>query len=295
MDYVDRVNRAIDFVLGNLQRQFNLSDMADAACFSPFHFHRIFRGIVGETPSQFVKRLRLERALTKMAHDPRRSLTEIALDCGFSSSSDFSRSFKRRYSTPPSAFDMGAYRASKRGELQMLVEQSAQNLRVERLPEGENPDGFSVRIRSLPARTMAYFRVLDPYREHVVVDAATRLEEWARLHGVADNPWYGYMWDDPEVVELKDCRYDVAVEADGFEPDGGIGRFEFPPMRVAQIEIRGAIDLEMRALDWVYRTWLPTSRYVPDDLPCFEAWIGRPFAHGVEHFELYLQLPIRKV
>jgi AraC family transcriptional regulator len=48
----------------------------------------------------------------------------------------------------------------------------------------------------------------------------------------------------------------------------------------------------MRALDWLFRTWLPASGRMPTDQPCFEAWIGRPFAHGFEHFELYAQLPV---
>ncbi len=72
-----------------------------------------------------------------------------------------------------------------------------------------------------------------------------------------------------------------------------VGRFEFPAMLVAEVVVRGGIDLELRALDWLYGTWLPRSRYVPDDQPCFEAWIGRPFQHGPEHFELLLQLPVK--
>jgi AraC family transcriptional regulator len=65
-------------------------------------------------------------------------------------------------------------------------------------------------------------------------------------------------------------------------------------MMVAQVEIRGGIELELRALQWLYGTWLPRSGYVADDLPSFEAWIGRPFAHGMEHFEIHAQLPVRR-
>ncbi len=293
-DYIAGVNRAIDHILANLAGSLRLDDLAPVAGFSPFHFHRIFAGVVGETPAQFVKRIRLERALSIMARDPKRPLTSVALDCGFSSSADFSRSFKQRYDAPPSAFDIDTWRENKRTELDALVETGAADLHVKRLPAGENPDGFEAELRDLPARTVAYLRVLDPYRPDAVSGAARRLVEWAERRALADNQWYGYMWDDPDVVELKDCRYDVAVEADDFTPAGEIGRYEFPPMRVAQITIRGAIDLEMRALDWLYRTWLPTSGYVPDDQPCFEAWLGRPFQHGLEHFELMIHLPVRR-
>ena len=61
-----------------------------------------------------------------------------------------------------------------------------------------------------------------------------------------------------------------------------------------QVEVRGGVELELRALQWLYGVWLPRSGYVPDDQPCFEAFIGRPFAHGMEHFELHAHLPVRR-
>jgi AraC family transcriptional regulator len=165
---------------------------------------------------------------------------------------------------------------------------------LRRLPAAHNPDGFKVRIRDLPARTVAYIRVLNPYRGDAVAKATRRLIAWAERHSLADGQWLGYQWDNPEITSLEDCQYHVAVEAERFVPTGEIGRFSFPPMTVAQVEIRGGIDLELRALQWLYGTWLPRSGYVPDDQPGFEAWIGRPFAHGTEHFDLYAQLPIKR-
>ena len=101
MAYVERVNLAIDHVVSHLGEPLRLADVARAALLSPFHFHRVFQALVGETLAEFVKRLRLERALVTMAHAPRSSLTTIALACGFSSSSDFSRCFKQRFGRPP--------------------------------------------------------------------------------------------------------------------------------------------------------------------------------------------------
>src|ERR1041385_8846599 len=94
--YVERVNRGIDHIVRNVSAPLRLEAVAEAAGFSPVHFHRVFKSLLGETLSQFVKRLRLERALYVMSHAPDRSLTDVALDCGFSSSSDFSRSFRHR-------------------------------------------------------------------------------------------------------------------------------------------------------------------------------------------------------
>jgi AraC family transcriptional regulator len=171
--------------------------------------------------------------------------------------------------------------------------------RLDRLPGGgrtggDNPDGFKVRIRDLPARTVAYIRVSDPYRVDAVPRATQRLLAWAERHNLADGQWLGYQWENPELVPLEQCLYHVAVEAERFTTSGEVGRFRFPPMVVAQVEIRGGINLELRALQWLYGSWLPRSGYVPDDHPGFEAWIGRPFAHGMEHFEIYAQLPVRR-
>ena len=301
MAYAERVNLAIDHVVGHLGEPLRLADVARAARLSPFHFHRVFQALIGETLAEFVKRLRLERALVTMAHAPRSSLTTIALTCGFSSSSDFSRCFKQRYGAAPSAFDITAWREAHGAELQAMVPEPGRSRRrqgrrfhVSRLPAAQNPDGFTVKIRDLPARTVAYIRVRNPYRGDAVAKATQRLITWAERHALADGQWLGYQWDNPEITSLEDCQYYVAVEAERFVPKGEIGRFRFPAMTVAQIEIRGGIDLELRALQWVYGAWLPRSRYVPDDQPGFEAWIGRPFAHGTEHFELYAQLPIKR-
>lgn len=293
MAYVERVNLAIDHVVSHLAEPLRLEDVSRAALLSPFHFHRVFQALVGVTLAEFVKRLRLERALFLMAHARRPSLTTIALSCGFSSSSDFSRCFRQRFGAPPSGFDIEAWREAHRSELEATATGTAERLHFERLPPGHNPDGFSVKIRDLPARTVAYIRVRNPYRGDAVARAVQRLVTWAERNSLADGQWLGYQWDNPELVSLEDCQYHVAVEAERFAPRGEIGRFRFPPMVVAQVELRGGIDLELRALQWLFGTWLPRSGYVPDDHPCFEAFVGRPFAHGTEYFELHAQLPVR--
>ncbi len=298
LDYVARVNRAIDYILQNLDQSLKLEVVARAACFSPFHFHRIFRSLIGESLNEFVKRVRLEHAVALLSRKTwatqQQSLTEIALECGFDSSSDFSRCFKQRYGVPPSQFDVQSFRTNRREEWQSAITDSAHRHLLDRLPPGENPDGFEVRLRQIPARTVAYVRVLDSYREGAVQRAADRLMDWAESRGLANGQWLGYMWDDPEIVAHEKCRYDVGLEVPDVKPCGEVGRFQFPAMQVAEVEVRGAIDLEMRAIDWLFGTWLPASGFVPADQPCFEAWIGRPFAHGTDYFEILAQIPVRQ-
>src|SRR5438132_744327 len=99
--YLRRINRVIDYISAHLTDPLPLEKLARLAHFSPFHFHRIFRSLVGEPLHAFVRRLRLEKAVFQLAHGPEATLTDIALRCGFLSSSDFSRAFRQAYGFRP--------------------------------------------------------------------------------------------------------------------------------------------------------------------------------------------------
>jgi AraC family transcriptional regulator len=295
--YIERINLAIDHILADLSRPARLRGLARAARMSPYHFHRVFQAVVGETPADFAKRVRLERALLLMAHGKGRSLTDIAFGCGFASSSDFSRSFKQRYGVPPRKCDLRAWMGARGAELERNA--GAWPRPVVRLAPRASEDGFTVRVRELPARTVAYIRVDKPYQGRGVVNAVERLMRWADERGWGDGQWLGYQWENPEITPLEQCRYHVAVEIPAgrqgsFDARGEVGRYRFPPMLVAQVDMDGGIDLELRALRWLYGAWLARSGYVPDDQPGFEAWVGRPFADGMERFRIGLQLPVRR-
>jgi len=290
--YIERINRVLDAIHSDVTRPLRLQDLAAIADLSPFHFHRIFQAMIGDTPADFIKRLRLERSLSLMCYGKPKSLTSIALDCGFSSSSDFTRSFKQRYGVAPSRFDVKAWQL-KNSESGRLVTDSSPFRLQGPLPRS-NPDHFRVSIRQLPARTVAYIRVSDPYHGDGVVKAAERLLKWAEERQFADGQWLGYQFENPKVTALEDCHYYVAVEVEQrFQPAGEIGRYRFPAMLVAEVAMKGDIYCEIRLFQWLYGSWLPRSRYVPDDQPLFEAWKGKPFQHGFQHFELSVQLPIR--
>lgn len=88
--------QATDRVEAELDRPWSLARMADVAGYSPFHFHRLFRDAVGETPVAFVERLRLERAaLLLLASET--PITHLAWDVGFRNPETFARRFRNRF------------------------------------------------------------------------------------------------------------------------------------------------------------------------------------------------------
>lgn len=100
-EYAARMNRVVDHIQKHLDDPLDLEQLAAIACFSPFHFHRLFSAWMGETIQAFVQRLRLERAAAELVFDLRKSITAIALDCGFSGSSAFALPSKKPSVYPP--------------------------------------------------------------------------------------------------------------------------------------------------------------------------------------------------
>ena len=84
----------------DLDGDVTLAALARRAGSSPFRVHRAFRGTLGETPKQFVQRLRLEEAAGRLIGGDG-SVLEIALACGFASHEVFSRAFRREFGCSP--------------------------------------------------------------------------------------------------------------------------------------------------------------------------------------------------
>src|SRR6516165_4758864 len=170
-EYAQRINRVIDYLRANLDRQVKLQELAKVACFSEFHFHRIFGAVSGETLNDFTNRLRLEKAARLLRYSDK-SLTDIALDCGFSSSATFSRAFRSGYDTSPSQFrKSGEIKKSK--ICKELFDDQDYDLP---LSAEEKRAAFPMRLIDIPEREVAYIRVMTVDDSHVTPKHLYRYE-----------------------------------------------------------------------------------------------------------------------
>jgi AraC-like DNA-binding protein len=102
--------RAVEAALwidAHSERNIGLEDAARAAAVSPFHFLRLFSGVLGVTPHQYLVRARLRRAARLLAEDDR-DVTEVAYDTGFNDLSNFVRTFHRAAGVSPLKFRQAA-------------------------------------------------------------------------------------------------------------------------------------------------------------------------------------------
>ncbi|NLB64872.1 MAG: AraC family transcriptional regulator [Lentisphaerae bacterium] len=215
LDYRQRVCRAMDFIHAHLHRELSLEEIARAASFSAFHFHRIFSAVTGETVFGFVRRLRLERAANQLLGRPQSDITSIALDNGFSSSQNFAKAFRAHFGCSPSAF-----RRRKDGN-KMSKERQADSLRlmqdagqVERTsPQPERKWTMQKReVKNMPLWHVAYMRRLGPYGKATCEAAFRELMRWAGPRQLlGQGPMLGIYWDNPEVTAPANCRVDACL------------------------------------------------------------------------------------
>lgn len=291
--YLHRLNTVISYIRENLTEDLSLNHLAGVAGFSPFHFHRIFKSLTQETVNDLVTRFRLERAAALLRASPKLTATDAAFECGFQSVSVFSRTFKKHYGLTPRQWDRRSpLKNSKNGQ----VLEGFPRYTLENLSDFSKQGGFEVRLRSLPPQRLAYIRVYDAYSKFSqVVEAYQRLITWYGQRGgqLEQTTLYGMSQDDPDVTPLRLCRFDwcLTVPAD-WQAEGDVCLQDFPACRVATVRCQGDLQQEDKAIQYLFRYWLPRSRYQPANLPAMEIYRRQPAELGWETFDLDCALPI---
>jgi len=102
-DYEDRMDKVLEYIHEHLDGELSLEQVANVACFSPYHFHRIFGGMVGESLKSYIRRLRLQRAAVKLKQSSD-AVTQIAFEAGFETHESFTRAFNKMFGLSPVDF-----------------------------------------------------------------------------------------------------------------------------------------------------------------------------------------------
>ncbi|HEV3236610.1 MAG TPA: AraC family transcriptional regulator [Gemmataceae bacterium] len=292
--YHKRINRVIDHIKDHLTETLSVERLARLVHFSPFHFHRIFRSLVGEPLHAFVQRKRLEKAVTQMLYGPSATLTKIALQSGFASSSDFSRTFKQKYEFSPSRFSRERYLQESKIRQDLLANAG---YGFGKLPDGRNHDRFRVRLVDRPAQWVAYERVIGSFDMQKIVAAFDRLTVYGKRQGLIPGAQLiGMTLDDPDITPMKKFRFDwclVLPQKPKPRREDEMSLGVIPANRFAVVHCRGDIQKEERAWRHLFHTWLPASGYQPTHDPMMEVYRRSPPQPGWETFDIDCCLPVR--
>ncbi len=292
--YEARLLRVLLHIQRNLDRPVGLGELAEVAAFSPFHFARIFRAMIGETVGEHVRRIRLERAAGQLRFT-RRSVTDIALDAGFDTPETFTRSFKGQLGVPPSRFRRirGGFRPPLSPSGVHYDEAGA--LRGFTPCEGADPMTLDVTIREFPACSFAFLRHVGPYDEvGPGFDRACAIAAEKGLLG-ADTKVLMRCYDDPNVTDEDKLRSDAGITVGDPSADTGeLAKGEIAGGTFAVALYKGPYQGLRGAYDWLYGTWLPASGYEADDRPSTDVFLNGQDGTAPEDLLTELRMPVRR-
>ena len=231
MDYHKRLRPAIRHLERHYNQPLQLAEMAELAALSPYHFQRIFKAVTGETPSEYLRRLRLENIARRLFYDSGASITALALEHGFSSSQALAKAFHRHFGLAPSAIractDLESIIRTMHDSKIGHQLRKPGNARGHENPYPENASTGSetsrntiMKIENHPPRTLACIRVTGAYGENYETPT-DRLYQWADMHGLADGECLFIYLDNPETTPQDKCRTDICLTVPDNAPTGG--------------------------------------------------------------------------
>jgi AraC family transcriptional regulator len=287
--YRRRMADVLLFVQRNLDEDLALEQLARIAHFSPYHFHRIFRGMVGESVKEHIRRLRLERAALRLKRSDR-SITVIAFEAGFENLESFSRAFKAMGGTTPSAF---------RRQNGVFHSTAASGVHYQ---EGAWLDSFEprfggqpmeVKIIRVPPMKVAFVRHVGPYSQvGTAWDKVCTILGKEGLLG-STSRFVGVCYDDPDVTPQDKVRYDACVTLD--EDFAGEGEVQVQTIGGGEYAVtthQGPYDHLKDTYARLFGQWLPHSGRELRSEPSLEFYLNDPDSTDAEDLLTDIYAPL---
>lgn len=279
LDYGRRIARAMALIAADPARSPTLEELAGAAAFSPFHFHRIYRELAGETPAETLARLRLSQAAVLLVRD-RLPVAAVARRCGYGSAAALTRAFRAAYGIPPAAY-------RDRGGIGTPLPPPTPEARLDMTHE--------ITIREEPALRLAALEHRGAYS--TMGGTFDRLGAWAAARGLigAETRFLSLYRNDPKTVPEAELQSDACLTVpEGVEASDGVRIVELPPTRVAVLVFKGPYAELEPIYSWLYRDWLPNSGEEPADQPPREDYLNDPKSLPPAEWLTAIMIPLKE-
>src|SRR5471032_2913488 len=241
--YEARLSRVLDHIYDHLDEPLDIDRLAELACLSPYHWHRIYQAMYGETIAATVRRLRLHRAGGYLANGSM-SIAEIAECSGYSSLQSFSRTFRAAFGVPPAQYRKqgthSRFRPALSGDDQMVIRE--------------------VVIRDVPAINVVSVDHVGSYMQ--IGKAFDSLFGWLASRNLlsAETRTIGIYYDDPGIVAEAQLRSKAGVVLPAHVSVAA--PVSVTPLLGGQYAVlrhKGPYSDMHAAYEWLYGTWIVQS------------------------------------
>ncbi|TCT18254.1 AraC family transcriptional regulator [Melghiribacillus thermohalophilus] len=288
VDYFKRISSAIDFMETNIHEEISLESISRHVGLSPFHFHRIFHSILGETITEYVKKRRLSLAARDLFITNKR-IIDIAFDYGYESQEAFTRAFKKMFGVTPGAFRKHQenyqllYHLTKR---KPFTDKNIHHLKGVNQMEPKFKKKEAYHIVGLQMHSS---------RAHEIPNMWDELDQVKDQiqHRVSQTIYLGVM--EPTGVNVE-FNYIAGVEVYELKdiPEGMVGK-SFPANEYVVFTHRGTTETLQDTFQYIYGTWFPKNGYDRGNGPEFELYDdARFFGPMNPDSEIDIYIPIKK-
>jgi len=280
---MERIFRSIDFVEKNMFEPIDIHDIARASHYSTYHFCRIFRSLVGDSPKEYLRKRRLTIAAQRLANGES-SILDIALSCQFESHAAFTRSFKQLFKMTPDQYRENAdpFRLIYKEQFSphMLY-----HLQKRLVMEPEIVERSEVKVigtaRQYQEEDLDMDTLWSAFRENV-----------GQITNRVGSDAFGIYEEYQESEDGVGFSYVCSVEVRDFNsvPDGMIARV-IPAHLYAVFRHDGPVSSLPETMKYVWGSWLPKADYDYAEKPDFELYSPDAQAKNTDK-TLYLHIPV---
>ena len=296
-EYKKRVCAAMNYISHNLDQELTLEEIAKEATFSPYHFHRIFKAVTGETISEFIKRLRLEKAACILSMNNTKNITRIAFDCNFSSSQNFAKAFRNHFGMSPSEF--------RKQNCKTIITDFDENLFFN---SGNNNNSIfgktldiekklkmNVKITERPESRVAYVRKVGKYCKKTCEPAFQEIISWAIAKGLnITEKFLAIYWDNPEITPPEKCRMDACVTLPADLSINNSKNVQIIASGTYAIFHHEISETEFQEAWFDSFKWIIENEYECDDRIFYEQYNNNPLEHPEGKYIINICIPLRR-
>ncbi|AET68081.1 DNA-binding domain-containing protein, AraC-type [Desulfosporosinus orientis DSM 765] len=241
------IKQSIDYIMQHIDEEISIEDVANYCNYSKYYFSRVFKAETGESTYAFIKRLKMERSALRLKLEKDKSITDIGVSYGYSSS-NYSSAFKKHHNISPAEFRKAMYTA--------IAPHPFYADKLARFKSFMEYDQKII-ITELDDFVVIHERHIGNYNEL----GKNWLEFTEKYHDCIkdDTLLIERFYDDPSITSVKQCLYELCMTVDQncpldnviIIPGGGFAKFRF----------EGLIQDIFAAFQGVFTVWLPESGY----------------------------------
>ncbi len=286
-DHSKRIDKVLNHILAHFNEDVSLEELARIANYSPFHFQKLFKQEIGQTPKQYIIKLKLETALHLMIIHQRKSLFEISIDCGFSSPAVFSRSFKNYFGISPD--EMREMNPERRKMIRQKKNKTINEIDNHLLNEKSDKNKeIKIQVKKINSRKCIY--LIAPFGDMIKIQQS--FKKLFQLADVNDIP-FDQNASGGILSPHQGGYYKAFIEVERSQkiPES-INCSEIKGGKYACFKVTGDLKNTLEASKYFFHDWLPESGYKIADIVGFETFSENPNVKSYEKIVREIHVPI---